>query len=395
MTSIAEIFAQAPVFVPGEAMAANDHDAPLPLLRPGGAARLDIGSDVEIAHRVADDLRERYGEVVFDEGEFWRFNGTHWQPIDRGSDLRLAVHLYDGAKYPGSDDDRVVRLNKARVDSTLNEMAALLRQADFFAGAETGINCRSGFIRFDGQGNPTLEPLHRRHRARHVLPGAWPVSVDRARAESSLLALLLGGCFLGEDDATQKIALLAELAGAAALGYSTRLIKPKACIFKGERAENGKSQILDLLRGLLPPSAVSSVPPHKFSDEKFIVGLMGKMLNASDELTSAAAIGADVFKNTVTGEPVSGRDVYRSMVVFRPIALHVYATNDLPSFRGGMDRCVIRRLMVVPFNRTIPEHERVERIGQRIATEEANVRWRGGNSPLKDRAGAGRSPAIA
>jgi phage/plasmid-associated DNA primase len=51
----------------------------------------------------------------------------------------------------------------------------------------------------------------------------------------------------------------------------------------------------------------------------------------------------------------------------------VFATNDLPGFRGGMDRGVQRRLLIVPFNRTIPESERVERIGGRIAQEEADL----------------------
>lgn len=184
---------------------------------------------------------------------------------------------------------------------------------------------------------------------------------------------LLDGCFKDEVDAASKINLIGELAGAAAIGLNTRLKKPKAIIFKGETAENGKSQILDVLRGLLPDSAVSSISPQKFSDERFIIGLLNKQLNCSDELTSAAAVGSDVFKSVITGEPVSGRDVYRSMVVFRSQALNVFATNDLPAFRGGMDRGVIRRLVVIPFLRVIPENERVENIGQRIAKEEADL----------------------
>ncbi len=374
MNSIADIFANAPVFAPRRPEAGANDDEPYPVQpRPDAACELEIGSDVEIAHRVAADLRERHGQIVFDEGEFWYFGDTHWMAVDRGSELRIAVHRYDGAAYQTNGERRVVRLSKGRIDSALNEMAALLRQNEFFARAATGINCKSGFIRFDAQGVPTLETHRAEHRARHVLPGSWPVTIDVRRAETSMLARLLGGSFLGESEAGAKVALLGELAGAAALGYSTHLKKPKACILMGERAENGKSQVLDLLRGLLPLSAVASVPPHKFSDEKFIIGLMGKLLNASDELTSAAAIGSDIFKSAVTGEPVGGRDVYRSMVMFRPVALHVYATNDLPSFRGGMDRGVIRRLMVVPFSRVIPEDERIDQIGQRIAREEADL----------------------
>jgi putative DNA primase/helicase len=64
--------------------------------------------------------------------------------------------------------------------------------------------------------------------------------------------------------------------------------------------------------------------------------------------------------------------VYSPPVTFRSTAQHVFATNTLPSFKGGMDRGVRRRLLVLSFNRTIPEEERVENIGLRIADEEAD-----------------------
>jgi P4 family phage/plasmid primase-like protien len=184
---------------------------------------------------------------------------------------------------------------------------------------------------------------------------------------------LLRGSFADDNDATDKILLLAEVAGAAMLGYATQILAPKAVILKGITAENGKSQILDMVRGLLPPEAVSAVPISKFSDDRHAVSLVGKYLNASDELTSAAAVASDAFKSIITGEPVSARDVYKPATTFRPVAQHIFATNDLPSFRGGMDRGVQRRLLVITFNRTVPEKERIERIGHRIATEETEL----------------------
>jgi phage/plasmid-associated DNA primase len=101
--------------------------------------------------------------------------------------------------------------------------------------------------------------------------------------------------------------------------------------------------------------------------------MRSKLLNAADELSGSAAIASDTFKTVITGEPVSGRDVYRSAITFRPVAQHVYATNTLPTFAGGMDRGVQRRLLVVTFNRVIPVGERVERIGLRVGEEEPDL----------------------
>lgn len=334
---------------------------------------LEIGSDVEIARCVSDDLHRRFGRIVHADGEFWRYEGTCWRPIP-DPELRLAVHIYDGAEYmtPAGNPSAVL-LGKARVTSALHEMAAKLSAPTFFADAPAGINCASGFIEFGTDGTPTIKPHSLEHRCRHTLPGRWPVEATPEQQQRSLLSRLLQGCFQGDADAAEKVAFLQEVAGAAALGWSTRLRKPKAIILKGETAENGKSQILDILRGLLPETAICSIPPQKLSDERYVVTLSGKLLNASDELTSAAAIGADSFKSAVTGEPMSGRAVYRPPVDFRPVALHVFATNDLPSFRGGMDRGVMRRLAMLTFSRSIPLGERIEHIGQRIGREEPDL----------------------
>jgi P4 family phage/plasmid primase-like protien len=141
----------------------------------------------------------------------------------------------------------------------------------------------------------------------------------------------------------------------------------------GRTAENGKSQILDLMRGALPEEAVSSLPLHRFGDEKYVIQLAGKNLNASDELSSAKAIGSDAFKIIITGDPTSARDVYRPVVQFRASAQHVFATNTLPVFQGGMDRGVRRRLRVILFNRTVPDEERIPGIGARICREEPDL----------------------
>ena len=330
---------------------------------------LNIGSDIEVARCVGEDLASQFGQTIVSEGSVWRYVGTHWESLS-DSELRRVVHRYDGAQFGKSN---IVRLGRSRVDSILNEFMAMSDNLNFFADAPAGINCLSGFILFTNENEPIVVNHAPEHRCRHVIQGCWPVKVSDEVQITSLLAHLLRGCFLGDPDATDKINLLAEVAGAAVLGRGTHLMKPKAIVLKGITAENGKSQIVDVIRGLLPVNATSAIPLGKFNDDKFTIGLIGKLLNASDELTSAAAVASDAFKQIITGEPITSRDVYRSATTFRPVAQHLYATNDLPSFKGGMDRGVQRRLLVLTFNRKIPEAERKENIGTRIATEETDL----------------------
>jgi phage/plasmid-associated DNA primase len=344
---------------------ASNHDDP-----PVAGRTLLIGSDVEIAKRVTRDLATKFGEVSFDDGGFYYYAGTHWAQVNEVAH-RLAIHEYDGAIYTTPNETEiVVQLNKSRVNSVIHEMRAVTSQPNLFKDAPAGINCATGFITFDQTGMPSLVPHDRAHAQRHVLPGRWQPGAPTNPERGTLLHKLIRGVFKGDPDEDLKIRLLSQIAGCVALGYATRLAKPKAVIMYGQSAENGKSQTLDALRGLLPASAIASVPATKLGDQSYLVHLAGKLLNATDELKGSGAITSETFKACIIGEVVTARDLYRSAIEFRPIALHLFATNVLPTFEGGFDRGVLRRLLLLVFNRFIPEHERVVDLGKRIAKEE-------------------------
>lgn len=366
-----------PKIEPGE-LVANSGGQAASAPQPGAVSdgpdclTLSIGSDVEISKRLWERLNESHGRVVYAEGQLWYYSLTHWQPFPE-HELRKLVQEFDGARYPTpSGSVAWVKLGKGRINSILNELLTNCSDPGFFEKAAAGINCASGFIQFAEDGSPSIQAHSPDHRARHVLPGRWEQGEPRELPATSLLFRLLNGVFKGDVDSGEKARLLAEICGVAAIGRATRLVQPRTIILYGPSAENGKGQILDLMRGLLPESAVCSVAPATMSDERHVIALTGKLLNATDEL-SAAAIASDRFKAIITGDPVSGRDVYKSRVEIRPVAQHVFGTNKLPSFRGGMDRGVQRRLSVIPFNRIIPLEERIEGIGRAVAQSEPDL----------------------
>jgi phage/plasmid primase-like uncharacterized protein len=142
---------------------------------------LEIGSDVEIAKRVRKDLIRQSGSIVHAEGSFWRYGGTHWEPV-REDELRRTVHLYDGAPFStAAGEPSRVKLGKGRIDSILNECATLCADPAFFEQRPTGINCACGFIRFSDDGSATIEPHRRDHRCRHTLPGRWQSGANGIR----------------------------------------------------------------------------------------------------------------------------------------------------------------------------------------------------------------------
>ena len=331
---------------------------------------IEWGSDVELAQIAIQLLEEKYGQVVYVDGNFYHFYKTHWHRIE-SHELRKFIHRFDGIEtMKGS----TIKLNKSRIDSIIHEMSACVTDLEFFTNAPTGINATNGFIKIaPDTGEASLHPHNTDHRQRHVLPGNWSGQLDHEKFQTSLLNELLDGSFKGDNDAYEKEQFFKEVIGVTALGHTTKMLKPKAIVLIGPNPPNGKSQFLDLCRGVLPPEAICSIPLGKFNDEKYLAELSGKYLNAADELTSAASIASDIFKQVITGEPISARSAYKHPITFQPIALHLFATNVLPSFKGGMDRGVQRRLEVVSFNRTIPENERTEHIGTLIVEREADL----------------------
>lgn len=142
----------------------------------------------------------------------------------------------------------------------------------------------------------------------------------------------------------------------------------------GKFANNGKSELLALLRGLVPSSAVTSVSFTDFNDEKHRVRLAGSVLNVCDEMPSSGVAASELFKQIITGSvPVSGRGLYKDGIDFYPRAFHIGAGNILPVFTGGVDQGVKRRLLILPCNRVVPPSEQVENIALRILREEADL----------------------
>ncbi len=334
-----------------------------PLRRPV----LEYGSDNEIAEFIEQTLRQTYSGVVFDLGRIYVWDRDHWRPLLRPEIVGL-IRKFDRQepKIGGA-----VKLNKARIESIRTILEIILEAPEYFSDRPIGVNCRDGFITFDRNGVARIAEHHPDQRQLFVLDARWrpgPVILP----EDSLLAILLDRSFRGDADGSEKASILAEAAGVAALGLGTRMTAPKALILYGPSAENGKSQILALFRSLLPDCAHTAVSPSRMGDDRYVIQLAGPVLNATDEM-GEAAIFSEAFKSAVTGDWMMGRDVYKSALRFQPRALNVLATNRLPSFKGGMDAGVRRRLLVVQFNRRIPLVERVEDIGRLVGERERDL----------------------
>jgi putative DNA primase/helicase len=142
-----------------------------------------------------------------------------------------------------------------------------------------------------------------------------------------------------------------------AVGYAFHKAIPKAVIFFiiGDGG-NGKSVFIDVISCLCGKENVCNISLNRLNDEKYLPELFGKMINVSGETPSARCINTDLIKAVVSGDWVTGREVYKKPSKFRPYAKHYLGMNTLPEIEDNTHG-MWRRIHVIEFPRKFSERE--------------------------------------
>jgi P4 family phage/plasmid primase-like protien len=344
----------------------NDEETAEPEPETFTGVWLQIGSDLEIARLVINDMLANDELYVYSEGAFYHWTGRLWEELDDIDIQKHFVSRYDGARYGSSG---VIRLDQQKVKSIVKFVAQEMKTEDFFSDRPLGVNCQNGFVVFEKDGNVNLVEHHPGQKCRTICSGSYePCSGLPA---GSLLRKFFSVLPYDHAQQAEKHLLIQEMFGVAVAGIATRIPQPKAFVLSGRSANNGKSRLLDLLEGLV--SSYSNVSAHEFSDRNTVIQMRGKDLNTSAELTSSTAVSSEIFKKVITGDPLTGKFLYKDVLTFRSTALNVFATNKLPPFAGGIDPGVRRRLIVIEFENSIPLEDQVEDLHEQIIENEFDL----------------------
>jgi phage/plasmid-associated DNA primase len=331
--------------------------------------RLHIGSDAEIAERVRDDMLADDNLYVHSEGSFYHWTGQVWSEVEDADIEERFVLRYDGAHY---GERGTIRLNQSHTKSIMKFLIQKMAIKDFFASRPAGINVANGFIAFDDNGNYTLVPHSPAQLSRNMLTAEYVPGFNGV-PPGSLLGTFLHRMFRFDDDAVEKAKVIQEISGSALMGVRKKWQpQPKCIIMHGRTANNGKTETLAVIESLTG-GMCSHVGAHQFNERNIVIRLRGALLNTASELTTAQAIASDLFKAAVTCEPLHGKLLYENIVEFRPQAQHVFASNRLPPFAGGLDRGCRRRLLLLEFLRTIPPDEIIPDVANKIIEREFDL----------------------
>lgn len=142
----------------------------------------------------------------------------------------------------------------------------------------------------------------------------------------------------------------------------------KFAIFLGDGA-NGKSVVLRVLEAMLGTDACTAIPLNRIGDRFQAGRLHGAMANIVGDLEAIDKTDEGLIKQLVSGDRVTGEFKNRNPFTFTPRARHTFACNTLPRFRDTSDG-LWRRILLVPFNYTVPEDRRDTKLADKIIARE-------------------------
>lgn len=331
-------------------------------------ARFALGSEVEFADEAARVLEEgRAVPLIADLGEVWRYYPGRglWEPL-RPETIAGVVHGFDGEWIlTGTNPDgspKVARLKVSRrlCDDVAKVLAARRASIGFFDGAPAGLTFANGFVTVDARG-VTVVPFDPRQRSAAGLPFEY-----RPGAVPARFVAMLRECFHGAADTDARIALLREFVGCALCGRATTY--QRGLVLVGEGA-NGKSTFLEIVGALFADRLKVAIPPQRMGHGPSRADLAGARLNMVSELPEADILDSTAIKAIVDGSLITGERKYKDPFVFRPVAGHMFAANDLPAVRD-LTRAFWRRWLVVEWPREFAEAEQDRRLAVTVIASE-------------------------
>ena len=291
------------------------------------------------------------------DGQFWRWNGKHWEAID---DRFLQRLILDTAKTLPT---------KAHTRALVHEAFALLgmlqsSEDDLLHINDDPppvINLRNGELWLRDDGTVDFRPHDRKTGMRYLLPVDYAPNAKCPEYDNALRQI-----FRDAENPGTVIGFMNEL-----LGYliQPRRHQPLIVIFYG-RGNNGKTSFTELLRRLIGPGQIYSGRVDDLEKNQFSIGnLFGKLMFIDDDIKAGTKLPDGTLKKISEAKTLTGERKFKDPFEFKSRAFPILLCNNIPSL-ADLSYGMMRRLQVVPFARIFKEHETDRQLFERIAANE-------------------------
>lgn len=305
------------------------------------------------------------GRLLYVYGIGWFFwDGRRWRRDDKGK-TRRAVLALNRRQWRKALDDTGLQADCRKIDtaagingaleiaSALKPFAATVNDLDADPYLLTVANGTLDLHTFE------LKPFSTVDRITKLCNGAY----DDAAATPVWDAFL--SKVLPAEDVRRFVQ---RLAGLALLGE----VREHILLILNGTGRNGKGTLyLALLYALGDYAATADPNLFMHRENAHPTGemdLLGKRLVVVSENDAERRLAEATMKRLTGGDRIKARHMRKDFVEFTPSHLPILVTNHLPKVSGD-DPAIWSRILVVPFNVVIPEHERDPELAAKLRLE--------------------------
>jgi putative DNA primase/helicase len=294
------------------------------------------------------------------DGQFWEFDVKLWRPV---SDSWIKGKILE-AVQTGSDQTTASLLNQT-LTLLKAKLAAKEDRLGFIANPPPVINCANGEIWIATDGSAELRQHNPESFLRHCLNVNYDPDATSPMYDKAILEI-----FSEADDAEAMARHWNELAG-----YIIQPCRniPSIGVLWG-RGDNGKTKLIATVMRLLGEQLVCAQPIENFDKNRFAMGsLFGKYLFVDDDVRAGIKLPDGMLKTISEDKTVTGELKFKPPFNFTVRTVPILLCNNVPSV-ADLSHGMLRRLMVIPFERTFTEEDKDATIFDRIwANELAGV----------------------
>jgi len=309
-------------------------------------------------------LDEEIGEsCVYWNEHYWKYTGQYYERLGSKDDLKLDIANWQGRGFRGCSNTRhsadeiefqcraFLRVGRQQaMPGYLGESVPTPRIVSMSNGLLDLNPCTTGE-------SPRLLP----HNPKWFSTSALPFSYD-SMAKCPQWLKFLDECLEGD---TQRINLLQEWYGYCCVHDTSY---EKALLMEGTGA-NGKSQAIVVLERLVGKNNCSSVSLERIGNRFQDYGMLGKLVNFSTETPANCHVHIAALRQLITGDTYQFEPKNIQPFDAKPTARFVISMNARPKFFDPTN-ALWRRLMLMPWNYTVPEEKRTLDLGNKIADAE-------------------------
>lgn len=318
-------------------------------LRELQAGEITGDNHTEIAQHVVKDYKERKGELRCANNDIWVWMGDHWKQIDETEIWSHIAEEYGdlAAAKRASDHKGIIKVLHNLLPQQLHDVEV------------NGVNFANGLLTDQGE----ILEHHPKYGMTYVLPYRY---MPELAGKFPKFEKLLHDFWGKDDDFEEKKAALQEAMCTTMFGLATSY---QMCFLLYGKPGAGKSQLLEIVKNLVPPAAQCAIPPSLWNKRFQTAGFFGKILNVAGELPERGFIAGSIFKEIVTGETISLEKKNKDAFPYEPKAAHWFSSNYLPRSRDVSDG-FYRRWLMFDFQHK-PDPDKVVRdIWKQIVEEE-------------------------